>query len=92
MRVFFKISFFAETEPSSTRDEKHFVKAYVEGKSDPGYGETSKMISETAFCLAIDRHQFKGIKGGVVTPASAMGLHLIERLRKAGMIFEVEQL
>jgi short subunit dehydrogenase-like uncharacterized protein len=59
----------------------------VRGQADPGYGETSKMLSEAALCLAKD-----GLKteGGVLTPASAMGMPLVERLRKAGMTFQVE--
>jgi short subunit dehydrogenase-like uncharacterized protein len=52
---------------------------------DPGYGETAKMLSETAVCLALD-----GLTapGGVLTPASCLGTRLVERLRGAGMTFE----
>jgi short subunit dehydrogenase-like uncharacterized protein len=59
----------------------------VKGRSDPGYGETSKMLSESAVCLAND----PGIsrEGGVLTPASCMGMRLVERLRDAGMTFDV---
>jgi len=61
--------------------------ATVRGQSDPGYGETAKMISESAVSLARDD---VAPRGGVLTPASCMGLHLVERLRRAGMVFDVE--
>ena len=53
---------------------------------DPGYGETSKMLAESALCLAQDRLPRKA---GVVTPAQAMGDALIERLQAAGISFKV---
>ncbi|TDU25784.1 short subunit dehydrogenase-like uncharacterized protein [Panacagrimonas perspica] len=53
---------------------------------DPGYGETSKMLAESALCLAKDRLPKRA---GVLTPANAMGNKLIERLRKAGIGFNV---
>ena len=55
---------------------------------DPGYGETSKMVAESALCLALDREQLPE-RYGVVTPAVAMGDRLLERLRAAGMRFEI---
>ena len=54
---------------------------------DPGYGETSKMLAESALCLAFDRLSRK--VAGVVTPAQAMGDHLITRLQRAGIQFKV---
>ncbi len=63
--------------------------ATVRGASDPGYGETAKMISESAVCLAKDELPSAG---GILTPASAMGMTLVERLRRAGMGFEVAPL
>ncbi len=55
---------------------------------DPGYGETSKMIAESALCLALDRDRLPE-QFGVVTPAMAMSDHLLERLRDAGLRFEI---
>ncbi len=55
---------------------------------DPGYGETSKMVAESALCLALDREQLPE-HFGIVTPATAMGDRLLERLRNAGMRFEI---
>lgn len=53
---------------------------------DPGYGETSKMLAESALCLAQDRLPRKA---GVITPTQAMGNALIERLQAAGITFKV---
>lgn len=55
---------------------------------DPGYGETAKMLSESAMCLAFDELPSTA---GQVTPAVAMGDRLIERLQRAGIKFEVVQ-
>lgn len=56
---------------------------------DPGYGETSKMVAESALCLALDRDRLPE-RYGVVTTAEAMGDRLLERLRAAGLRFEIE--
>lgn len=53
---------------------------------DPGYGHTAKMIAESARCLVEDRDRLPA-RYGVLTPASAMGEPLIERLRGTGMSF-----
>jgi short subunit dehydrogenase-like uncharacterized protein len=53
---------------------------------DPGYGETSKMLAESALCLAQDDLP---VTSGQLTPAVAMGDKLIARLQRAGIGFEV---
>jgi short subunit dehydrogenase-like uncharacterized protein len=53
---------------------------------DPGYGETAKMLAESALCLAFDDVPKVA---GQVTTAVAMGNPLIERLRRAGITFRV---
>jgi short subunit dehydrogenase-like uncharacterized protein len=60
----------------------------VKGMQDPGYGETAKMLTESAVCLAVDGDAIAG-RGGILTPAASMGMRLVERLRAAGMSFEV---
>jgi short subunit dehydrogenase-like uncharacterized protein len=53
---------------------------------DPGYASTSRMLGESALCLAQDD---LGSSGGVLTPAVAMGAPLINRLRRVGLRFDV---
>jgi short subunit dehydrogenase-like uncharacterized protein len=63
------------------------LRTHITGDQDPGYGSTSKMLSESAICLARDDIQ---TAGGVWTPAAAMGAPLLARLRQnAGLTFEV---
>jgi short subunit dehydrogenase-like uncharacterized protein len=52
---------------------------------DPGYKSTSKMLGESALCLAYDALP---AGGGVLTPSVAMDGKLQERLRAAGLVFE----
>jgi saccharopine dehydrogenase (NAD+, L-glutamate forming) len=53
---------------------------------DPGYGETAKMLAESALCLASDDLP---PTAGQVTTAVAMGPALRERLQRAGIAFSV---
>ncbi len=63
------------------------VRGKITGNQDPGYGSTSKMLSECAVCLAKDDLD---AKGGVWTPAAVMAEPLLERLRRnAGLTFEL---
>ena len=63
------------------------VRGKITGDQDPGYGSTSKMLSECAVCLAKDDLD---ANGGVWTPAAVMAKPLLERLRKnAGLTFEL---
>jgi len=55
----------------------------VEAGGDPGYAATSVMLGESALCLALDRERLPA-RAGVLTPATAMGDALAERLRAAG--------
>jgi short subunit dehydrogenase-like uncharacterized protein len=61
------------------------VRTEVTG-GDPGYSETSKMLAESALCLAFDELP---PRAGQLTPAVAMGDALRRRLVAAGIRFEV---
>src|SRR5882724_3325703 len=64
------------------------VRAVVKGDRDPGYGSTSKMMSECAICLLRDAPD---VPAGIWTPGAAMGHRLIKRLSDhAGLTFGVE--
>jgi short subunit dehydrogenase-like uncharacterized protein len=85
--------------PSEAQREKgwfrvRFVGDAADGRSvrtevaggDPGYGETAKMLAESAMCLATDDLPETA---GQVTTATAMGDALRVRLERAGMTFRV---
>jgi short subunit dehydrogenase-like uncharacterized protein len=59
--------------------------ATVAATGDPGYAATAVMMGESALTLARTEGE-----GGVLTPASAMGAPLVERLRHAGMTLGVK--
>ena len=53
---------------------------------DPGYGETAKMLAESALSLAFDENP---PTAGQVTTSQAMGDALLDRLAKSGISFTV---
>lgn len=80
---FFDIELFA----AHPEDPDKNLKAKVTGDRDPGYGATSKMLAESAVCLAKDELD---TPTGILTPAVAMGDKLIHRLEaSAGMTFSI---
>lgn len=77
---FYEIDFIAEM-PSGER-----LTATVTGDRDPGYGSTSKMITEAALCLLRDVDG----AGGVWTPGALMAEPLKARLEaNAGLTFRI---
>lgn len=72
----------------ATTSGGHRYRSTVAGRGDPGYAATAVMLGETALCLALDGARLPD-RAGVLTPATALGLPLIERLRAAGMTLEV---
>lgn len=76
----FRITFIGEAG-------KRRVVGEVSG-GEPGYAETSRMLAESALCLALDRGELPE-RHGVVTTAEAMAEPLTARLKAAGMRFEI---
>lgn len=62
--------------------------ATVAGPGDPGYAATAVMIGESALALALDHEELPDCAGSL-TPATAIGDVLIDRLRRAGHRYEV---
>lgn len=60
--------------------------ARVKAKGDPGYSATAVMLGEAALSLVLGRDSLPEASG-VLTPATALGDVLVERLRTAG--FEI---
>ncbi|TDL16442.1 hypothetical protein BD410DRAFT_622891 [Rickenella mellea] len=77
------------TVPSPDTPQTH-VKTVIRGRGDPGYILTSIMVIEAALCL-LDRSKLPeiGRDGGILTPMTAFGDVLVERL-KANERFEIE--
>jgi len=63
-------------------------RATVAGKGDPGYAATAVMLGESALALAVDGDRLPD-RAGSLTPATALGDVLVERLRAAGHTYEV---
>ena len=76
-KSWFKVSFIGESQGLHVWTE-------VSG-GDPGYGETAKMLAESALCLAFDKNLPENF--GIVTPGAAMGTALIDRLQASGIQF-----
>jgi len=67
------------------------VRGTVAADRDPGYGATAIMLAESAMCLASGKAD-SALRGGSLTPASGIGMPLIQRLRDAGLTFDAEAL
>ena len=78
--------FVIEIHARTPADERWVCR--VEAQGDPGYGATSVMLGESALCLALDGDRLPD-RAGVLTPATAMGSVLADRLRAAGQTFDV---
>lgn len=77
----FRLRLRAETEEGRT------VTATVGADNDPGYAATAVMLAESGLALALDGPELPDA-AGILTPASGIGLPLIERLRRAGQTYE----
>ncbi|MEO9326202.1 saccharopine dehydrogenase NADP-binding domain-containing protein [Nocardioides sp. C4-1] len=77
-KSWFTVEFVAESEGRTVRTKVH--------GGDPGYGETAKMLAESALCLAFDDNP---ATAGCVTTAQAMGDNLLARLQAQGISFTV---
>lgn len=66
------------------------ARARIAFRGDPGNRATLRMLCEAGLALAFDRDRLPGSpdRGGVLTPATALGEALVPRLRAAG--FEIE--
>ena len=65
------------------------ISVTVKGDSDPGYSATAKMLSEAALSILLNEDIIPK-SYGVLTPASGIGLVLIDRLKDKGISFTVE--
>jgi short subunit dehydrogenase-like uncharacterized protein len=66
------------------------VRGRIAGRGDPGNRATTVFVCEAALALAGDARQLPGgaKRGGVLTPATALGLPYAKRLAAVGMTVE----
>ena len=86
------------TGPSEEARAKHWFEYILIGKTekqkiittvkggDPGYGETSKFVTEMGLALILNKDQLNH-KKGVLTPAACAGDVILKRLQKSGIEF-----
>jgi short subunit dehydrogenase-like uncharacterized protein len=78
---------------TSNKGEPFTLQGEITGHKDPGYGATAIMLIEAGLCLAFDDiptdATLPHLDAGVLTPASALGMTLVNRLRDAGMGFDI---
>jgi short subunit dehydrogenase-like uncharacterized protein len=72
----------------ATTENGRTYRATAAGPGDPGYAATAVMLGESALALALDGNRLPD-RAGSLTPATAMGNVLVERLRAAGHTYEV---
>jgi short subunit dehydrogenase-like uncharacterized protein len=81
----FRAEFLGFTEDGRT------VSGLVAGQGDPGNRSTVRMVCESALALALNKADLPGFpaRGGILTPATALGDVLVSRLRSAGIAIRV---
>jgi len=81
--TYFREGFFKATNISRSGSSK--IKTLIKADGEPGYFGTARIISEAGLALALDFNKlpYKQVGGaGVLTPMSALGDVLIERMKK----------
>ena len=76
-----------EIESTTTTGARY--RTTVAARADPGYSGTAIMLGQSALCLALDTLPDRA---GVLTPATAMGNVLADRLRGQGFTLTTERL
>ncbi|MGY1883726.1 saccharopine dehydrogenase family protein [Blastococcus sp. SYSU DS0753] len=74
----------------ATTESGRRYRATAAGSGDPGYAATAVMLGEAALALALDGERLPD-RAGSLTPATALGEVLVERLRAEGHTYEVTE-
>ncbi|MDF8263246.1 saccharopine dehydrogenase family protein [Luteipulveratus flavus] len=85
---------FFRMEVRTTTTDGSQYRSIVGAQGDPGYAATAVMLGESALCLALERDRCPlpaGMNGGVLTPATALGDVLVDRLRAKGFTCTAER-
>jgi short subunit dehydrogenase-like uncharacterized protein len=83
-RGFFRI------ELTTTTTSGRRFRCRVSAQGDPGYQATAEMLGETGLALALDEERLPD-RAGVLTPATAVGTVLTDRLRAVGHVYDVTE-
>lgn len=78
--------FRVDVHTRTTRGGRYTATAAASG--DPGYAATAVMLGESALALALDAERLPAATG-VLTPATGLGMVLVERLRGQGFTLSV---
>jgi len=93
LKGYWKLHVYAESVPKGgSGGGESVVHGLVAGQHDGGYYDTSRMLLECALAIATQGKELKEAgyrEGGVLTPGSAVGVVGVERLRRAGFVFEM---
>ena len=82
---------FFRMEITTTTSSGRRFRCRIAASGDPGYKATAVMLGEAGLCLALDGADTPEV-AGVLTPATAMGSVLTNRLRAAGQTYEVNEI
>ncbi len=82
--------FFRIDVTTTTASGRRF-RCRIAAQGDPGYKATAVMLGQAGLCLAFDEDELPAV-AGVLTPATAMGNVLTDRLRAAGHTYDVTEL
>jgi short subunit dehydrogenase-like uncharacterized protein len=80
--------FFRMVTTGTTESGRRY-RSVAAGKGDPGYAATAVMLGEAGLSLALDDLPERA---GSLTPATAFGTVLVDRLRAAGHTYEVTEI
>lgn len=83
------VRFLVNLSATSTRTDLPPLHGEIRSELDPGYGETAKMVAESALCLALQERELPA-RYGLASPAAGLGNVLLQRLCDAHMEFTVE--
>jgi short subunit dehydrogenase-like uncharacterized protein len=82
---------FFQMKITATTSSGRRFRSRIAASGDPGYKATAVMLGEAGLCLALDGDDTPPA-AGVLTPATAMGSVLTDRLRAAGHTYEVTEI
>lgn len=93
---FFRATAWGLSEPDESGKRVRVVAELQDRNRDPGYWSTSRMLLESALCMALQEEELardpyaSKNPAGVLTPAAALGLVLVGRLKRAGYEIDVK--